>query len=187
MKHEPYRSWLLADEPLAAERRSALQSHLEQCDSCRRLRAGWNQVRARLTEASELPAPVGFTDRFKARLRAEHEAGQRRQVWTLFVLTMLGSVVAMGLLLAAVVPNVGSASVGLLKEVFTLRSQVTVIGDFLLRRVEGLPIPAGDLLGVSLLVATLGAAMALYASLGALWTAAVYRFASPTSRNGGSR
>ncbi len=187
MKHEPYRSWLLQEEPLAAEQRSALKTHLERCEPCRQFRVAWDQVHARLTEAPEIGAPQGFSARFVARLRSARRGRSQRQVWAIFLLTLLGSLGAVALLTAALLNNMGSGFAGLLKQLLVVQSQVSVLGEFLLRALEIAPYPARDLLGVSLLVAATGAAVALYASLGALWAAAVFQFANPRLRYGGSR
>ena len=74
MVHRPFEDWLLDDEPLPADKATALQEHLQSCASCRQLSQAWREVEVDLRTSPILAPRTGFTNRWQARL----EADQRR-------------------------------------------------------------------------------------------------------------
>ena len=134
-----------------------------------------------------MAAPAGFADRFKAKLAAANAARQQRQAWLVLALSSAGSLLSLATLAYVTLTNVDSILAQMLKGFLTLASQLAVIGEISRTIVSLLPSPAPDLLGASMLIALAGTAIALFAGLGGLWAAAVYRFAYPRNRNGGSK
>lgn len=74
MNHRPFEDWLFADQPLTAEQKRELQSHLHTCAACTAIA----EVNLALRSArTAVPAP-GFSSRWQARLAAERKLQQRR-------------------------------------------------------------------------------------------------------------
>lgn len=134
-----------------------------------------------------VPLPTGFGARFSIRLATERARRQRRQAWTTFGLALLGSIGLAALLVPAVLSGLPSGAGELLKGVLLVRSQVAALLAFVSALLASSPLPTGNWQGLSLLVAAAGMAMTVYASLGAIWAAAVYRFGKPTPPTGGMR
>jgi len=85
MSHQPYKSWLLSEEPLDQENQQALQSHLETCDSCRALSTALHKVDDTFAQ-SPAPAPKpGFTKRWQTRLVISRQERQQRKMWLLTI------------------------------------------------------------------------------------------------------
>ena len=186
MAHQRYRDIALSDAPLSSERRE-LRDHLEACAQCRRWHSALHRVETRLSATAIVAAPTGFADRFKAKLAAAKTARQQRQAWLMLALSSAGSLLSMLALAYVTVSNVDYILAQLLKGFLALASQLAVIGEITRAFISLLPYPAPDLLGASMLIVLVGTALALFASLGGLWAAAVYRFAYPRNRNGGSK
>jgi hypothetical protein len=144
------------------------------------------QVQYSFEDAVILSAPKGFADRFRVKLAAAKAGQQRRQAWLVLGINLFGSLAMMGLLAYATLTNLAEILAQLLKGLLSFGSQLAVMRNLALGFLNFLPSPAGSLFGVSMLIALAGAALALYAGLGGLWAAAVYRFAYTTSNKGGS-
>jgi hypothetical protein len=98
MTHAPFEDLLLADRPLTAPEREALDAHLATCASCAALRDGWSRAAATL-EAVVVTAPrPGFQARWAARHAAEREARQARQPWRIFGVAGVGATALTGVL-----------------------------------------------------------------------------------------
>ncbi|NOY97892.1 MAG: hypothetical protein GXP40_01645 [Chloroflexi bacterium] len=76
MNHQPFESWLLADELLTSEQRQALQVHVRKCADCAALME--TNLALRSVRAAA-PAP-GFADRFRVRLEARRKAQRKRHL-----------------------------------------------------------------------------------------------------------
>ena len=187
MKHQPYREWALQETSLLPEQQNELKQHLNSCPECQQWYQALGQVEALFKGASVQPAPAGFATRFKANLAAAKAGRQRRQAWLVLALTLGGSMAMVGLMGYTTLTNLPRIFGELLKGFLSLSSQIVVFGDIVRSFAAVLPSPAADLMGLSLLVAASGLAMALFAGLGGLWAAAVFRFAYPTTRTGGSQ
>ncbi|MEA3350965.1 MAG: zf-HC2 domain-containing protein [Chloroflexota bacterium] len=90
MKHQPFETWLLLDDPLEPEQIQALDDHLRTCQHCRQLRDAWAGAAALLHDApAPEPAP-GFTQRWQERLkkdrRKEIATRYRWQSWIILIL-----------------------------------------------------------------------------------------------------
>jgi len=85
MDHQPYESWLVADEPLLPDEESSLQEHLQSCESCSQLQTSWQEVEGLFGERTIVHPKPGFTERWQIRLSQElyleNERQQRRASW----------------------------------------------------------------------------------------------------------
>jgi hypothetical protein len=142
-------------------------------------------ARNRLQHAPVVPAPEGFGLRFMRLLADRKRRRQSRQAWLVFSLSLLGSLGTMSLLAYFQASRLAEGLANLVKGLIELSNQVSVLGDLVVRFLGLLPGPAGGIFGLSLLVATAGGMIALFAGLGMLWSAAVYRFAYPSRTLGG--
>lgn len=181
MKHQPYDAWILSDEEPTGEQARELQQHLNECAACRRLQRAWAQVDASLRQAGQVGPVAGFVQRFELRLQAQRAARARRQVTVSLAVTIVGACLAALLYALLVAPSLGDYLAGMLRTVLLARESSLAVLAILQRALASLPGPAGP----GLIVAMLGASLALYAGLGALWAAAVFRFAEPQVVSGG--
>ncbi|MFN2299589.1 MAG: hypothetical protein ACK2UB_12130 [Anaerolineales bacterium] len=93
-RHQPYRDWIFAEEPLEEDSRRRLNMHMDQCAECRATAEGWRLAKQSL-ENAELAAPrEGFAARWKALARSRQRAPKRRQAWALLAANSLGAVAA---------------------------------------------------------------------------------------------
>lgn len=187
MKHQQYREWALNQVSLPEDQEQALKQHLQACPECRQWQRALTQIETALGGAAAVPAPAGFAERFQVRLARQRAGRQRRQAWFVLSFSLAGSLALIGLLAYATISNLPNMLTELLKGLLNFSAQVAIFSDLASGFLGFLPSPAPSLLGVSMLLAVLGSAMALFAGLGGLWAAAVYRFAYPTNRNGGSK
>lgn len=85
MSHQPFESYLLADTLLSQEEQSSLNQHLKDCERCRALSQGLNDIDTVFQHSpAPLPAP-GFTQRWQTRIAAHQQSRQIRQFWLLAV------------------------------------------------------------------------------------------------------
>ena len=84
MDHQPFETWLLADEPLTPQQKRELQAHLKTCPACGRLA----EVDLALKSARQAAPASGFSDRFQVRLAARKVALRRRNFWGFFILSL---------------------------------------------------------------------------------------------------
>jgi hypothetical protein len=85
MNHRPFEDWLLENEPLTPEQKQELKTHLKTCTTCIAL----TEVDLALKSPRMVTPAAGFTDRFQARLAAEHKLRHKRQLWGLGLLGVL--------------------------------------------------------------------------------------------------
>lgn len=185
MKHRPYSEWALADEPLSHEQQRELAEHLRECEACRELQAAWVVVHSKLQAAQPIAAPDGFKLRVMERLAGRKQRDQTRQAWLIFIISFLGSLATMGTLAYLQASRLAEGMGNLIRSLIDLSEELNTVFSLLVHFLQLLPGPTSGLVGVSLLVASAGGMVALFAGLGMLWTAAVYRFAYPSSRFGG--
>jgi hypothetical protein len=82
MDHQPFETWLLADEPLTPQQKHELQEHVKTCPACTAIA----EVNVALKSVRMAAPAEGFTDRFQARLAARKVAQRRRNFWGFFIL-----------------------------------------------------------------------------------------------------
>lgn len=85
MNHQPYENWIFEPLQMNAAEHQELETHLQGCEACRKLQAGWTAAHAEL-RAPEMAAPrAGFAGRWKAGVAERRLREQRRQAWRLFL------------------------------------------------------------------------------------------------------
>jgi anti-sigma factor RsiW len=85
MNHKPFELWILEPDELSEAQRGDLEAHLEGCEACRKLQAGWTILKEEL-RTPEVAAPrAGFTNRWKAEIAERRAREQRKQAWRLFL------------------------------------------------------------------------------------------------------
>lgn len=111
MAHQPFETWLLADERLSPAQDRELRLHLRDCPKCNAL------ARANLAlRAAPVAAPAqGFALRFQARLEAQRKIERKRAVFGSILLGAAGVGFLVWLLLPFL-PLVGSSP----RELFSL-------------------------------------------------------------------
>ena len=102
MNHQPYEDWLLSEpthleEQLTSIEYSELQTHLQECSSCRLLSFALMQADDELRAAPMLSPEPGFTHRWLEKLEINRAQAHKNQ--TIFVL--LAAVVAALILLGS--------------------------------------------------------------------------------------
>lgn len=187
MKHRPYSEWALEGGPRSAAEQQALAEHLRECDSCRELQQAWLEVRNRLQHAPLIAAPAGFGQRFMSRLSERKLSRQARHAWLIFAMSLVGSIGTMALLAYLHASRLAGGLANLVRGAVELSNQVSLLLELILHFLKLLPGPTGGIFGLSLLLAAVGGTVALFAGLGMLWTAAVYRFAYPSRVLGGRK
>lgn len=85
MSHQPYETWIVDPPPLNQEQIHSLETHLEGCEACRRLREHWTLVQTELIQPAAAVPRTGFTGRWKAGLAERRLREQRRQAWKFFL------------------------------------------------------------------------------------------------------
>ena len=81
MNHQPFRSWLLSEEPLPPEHAQALREHLQDCEACRQTELSWSKVSSLFQRTPQAAPAPGFVERWQQRLITQRLAAQRRQAW----------------------------------------------------------------------------------------------------------
>jgi len=91
MKHEPFVTWLVTEDPLPPEDAKQLKVHLKHCEDCRQLQAAWLNVEGVLGNGSLVSPSPGFVTRWQKRLEIElleeKYTRHRWQSWIFFILT----------------------------------------------------------------------------------------------------
>ena len=102
MNHQPFREWLVSDEPLTTEQTQALQAHLGVCESCNHLDTSWKELEQIIHDSPQIEAPIGFSTRWQTNL-AKYEAQQHKRVgWLSICLITLIAGVLLGVLIQQV-------------------------------------------------------------------------------------
>lgn len=87
MNHQPFKDWLLSEEPLEAQQSQALQQHLRECADCRQVENAWADASALLRRTPYAAPAPGFTHRWQQRLAAQRVQAQRKQAWVAIAVT----------------------------------------------------------------------------------------------------
>jgi len=153
MRHQPFETWLLFDDPLTPDQARALDEHLRACETCQALGHSWRSVASLFQASPDLEPAPGFANRWKARLVQEDQgvltARYRWQSWITLILIANG-VSLLGMLLGMTFfDTFDSLTEILLVLVYRLTSLLTVINIFqnllaiLIRTIPGLLSPSG--------------------------------------------
>lgn len=97
MNHQPFEQWLLSDEILDDEQKTALSRHLETCADCSRLAVAWRSVAVMMRMEAEVAPAEGFIARWETfreeKKIQEQIQRQRRLAWLLLAFTAGGALV----------------------------------------------------------------------------------------------
>ncbi len=129
MNHQPFRSWLLSEEPLPPEQAQALNEHLQDCEACRQIDTSWSKVFGLFQCVSPAAPAPGFTERWQQRLIAQRMAAQRRQAWIAVAVTAGTALLLLLILGIQVVQILRAPAQLLLMWIARLTSLVNVLVD----------------------------------------------------------
>ena len=108
MNHQPFKNWMLSDEPLPPEQIKVLQAHLATCESCRSLSSAWPEVRTILQNAQTIRPTINFAERWQTRLVTQNEGllyRKQRQSWWFFLIAAGLACLSLVILLAQIVTS----------------------------------------------------------------------------------
>ena len=139
MKHQTYEDWLFTyygdtTEMMSSERVSALQEHLQSCESCRQMANAWELVEMQLSAKPMLEPKPGFTNRWQAHLRADRNRMHQRQTASVLIFSSVSIAILIAVLLTLVWPWMRSPNVFLwtwLYRTFTIYAYAGVVGDIM--------------------------------------------------------
>ncbi len=182
MSHQPFEDWIVGDEALTLEQRQALETHLSGCAVCAGLATSLAAVERTLGEAKAVAPEAGFGLRFAQRLGRTHVRDSRRQAWGTFAAAVIGAALLaapMAWKLGMEWTSPGEMVVQMLIRVYDLWVGLRVASGFTRAALSNLLeiVPPSWALGF--LAACLG--------MGAVWMAALYRFAYRRVREGVGR
>lgn len=85
MSHQPFETWLFSDEELTPQQDQTLESHLQECEDCRKMSDALHQVTDVMASSKDpLPAP-GFVQRWQQRLIIHRHQQQQRRMWLMTI------------------------------------------------------------------------------------------------------
>lgn len=153
MKHQPFDTWLLVNDPLTSEQSQALDEHLKDCEHCQQLQVAWFSVESLFQDAVNIEPIPGFSTRWQTRMNTERQlelaSRHRWQSWiTLILIANAVSLLAV-LLGMQFFTTFDSLTELLLVGVYRLTSLLTVFSIFqnflaiMIRTVPGLLSPGG--------------------------------------------
>lgn len=106
MSHQPFETWILAEEPLTVEQLHSLHAHFEVCRACKRLSAASSDVDHLLRTIPPMQPAIGFTTRWRARLAVRSLQvslqRKRKQSWWFFSLNAFAALMFLVFLLAQI-------------------------------------------------------------------------------------
>jgi predicted anti-sigma-YlaC factor YlaD len=167
------------------DERAELEAHLADCPECRQLGDSWRFVRTKLADPIHAKPPAGFAVRFQGRLADARARRAKRQTALILFGSLTGMIALAALLVPLVLQGLAAGATRLLTDLLSIDLHITLVRDVFDSFLSLLPGPVSMLARISLAVAALGLAWAIYASMGAMWAAAVYQFA--ITKNGGTR
>jgi hypothetical protein len=92
MNHQPFREWLVSDEPLSTEQTQSLQAHLSSCESCSQMESALNEVELTIRKTYQIEPTSGFTLRWQEHL-VKYQAQQQSRLgwWTIGATTLIAT------------------------------------------------------------------------------------------------
>jgi hypothetical protein len=94
-EHLPFEDWLLYRATLNPAEKQSLLEHLRSCDACRQLSASLHEVESLLRAAPAAAPSPGFTNRWSARLEAEHQKIHQRQTLAILLFYTGGAAIVL--------------------------------------------------------------------------------------------
>lgn len=89
MKHQPFRRWLISEEPLSVEQSQALRDHLSSCESCNEIETAWKELELVIRRTPDVDPAPGFPERWQSHLLEYQSHRQARRGWLTISLTAL--------------------------------------------------------------------------------------------------
>jgi hypothetical protein len=90
MKHKQYEKIILNDKPLTQQEKNELETHLQTCQSCRTLHAGWVASSQLISHAAPYHPAPGFTTRWQQTIIKKRQVEKvRRYRLSIFILSVL--------------------------------------------------------------------------------------------------
>ncbi len=153
MKHQPFETWLLMDDPLTSEQTQMLAEHILSCEHCQQLRVAKFSFENLFRDTTNVEPNPGFSSRWQARLKMERqlEAASRHrwQSWITFIL-IANAVSLLAVLLGLQFFNTFDSLTELLVVwVYRLTSLLSIVNIFqnflaiMIRTIPGLLSPGG--------------------------------------------
>jgi hypothetical protein len=168
MNHRPFEDWLLNEQPLTAEQKHELQTHLQDCTHCSALA----EVNLELHSVKLAAPAAGFTARFQQRLMQQRLRDRRNRVIGVLIL-VAGGIGILGWYTAPyLIQFLGSpagwiaAMVNFFLTLFDMARAIGDIGSILFRVLPGFIPPFGWMVILSTIC-----------GLVLLWTVSIWRFA----------
>lgn len=109
MNHQLFESWLFSEEPLAPEKSTALESHLEQCEDCQHTAIALEEIALAISSSTTPEPHPGFTSRWYLHLA---ESRQKRQIRHFCALILISFTLASVILLLLFFVNFSSFNWG---------------------------------------------------------------------------
>ncbi len=127
MKHKQFEKWILDDKPLGSQEKVMLETHLQNCRSCRSLRTGWQASKQLIHQASNHQPDPGFSARWNTTIirkkQIEKIRRYRLSIFFLIILAFAGAVTYL----------VASGSV-----IQSLANSIAVLSDLVIKLTNGL-------------------------------------------------
>ncbi len=131
MNHQPFETWLFAEEQLTTEEEQILQEHLAVCDQCQELSSAWSDIEKLIAESPPAEPVPGFVNRWQARLDADRQVEtlmkQRWQSWIGLILILNVVAVTFVFLSIQLSASVGSPTDLLLNLVYRATSSIAML------------------------------------------------------------
>jgi predicted anti-sigma-YlaC factor YlaD len=171
MRHQEFEDLLFERESLQQEELNRLEAHLQECDRCLQLSEHLANVDDLLRFAPSVPAPDGFTDRFKIRLEKARQQRKARLLLFTTSLTVIGVLAGVGLLGYVFISSGATIFSWLLKainQLYWVGATVEVVVETVFLLLEGIleQLPLVTLMAIS-------GALSL---LALTWITSLYRF-----------
>jgi predicted anti-sigma-YlaC factor YlaD len=142
MRHQPFENWIIDGEPLKPDQVDTLNSHLQECEDCRKISQNWLGARDHLLSVSHTSPTPGFSQRFRASLAERRFRQQQLQIRRTLLFLFGGSIGSMLALLAYLVLAVTPA--GLFVTIFQSITHTVLwishLRDTYLPLVQSLPV-----------------------------------------------
>jgi hypothetical protein len=93
MSHYDYEAMIFAEEPLLPAASAELKEHLQGCEECRSLVTAWQGVQSDMGTAGWIEPEAGFTGRWQERLIVDRQRVHRKQIASIFAISLAGALV----------------------------------------------------------------------------------------------
>jgi predicted anti-sigma-YlaC factor YlaD len=137
MSHYAYEAMIFAEEPLLPAAFAELKNHLQGCEECRSLANAWQGVQGDLGAAAVMESEPGFAGRWQERLMADRQRVHRKQIMSIFGISLAGALVLSLSLAILWLPVLGAPKVYLYAFLYQILN-LAVAADLIQALVVGL-------------------------------------------------